>query len=144
MMTTNSCVIANVKQLWTGGSFRILLPFFRTSWCVGVLNSSIFNSFSQSGWVWNDFGGTSEFRGWGGGFENPNSPPRSAPVLKQPFKDKAASRSYIQLHMAQHTIWLASRASLWKADISRKSTLTLPLRWSKRWTRHAGHADEKF
>ena len=27
------------------GSFGMLLPFFRTSWCVGVLNSAIFNSF---------------------------------------------------------------------------------------------------
>jgi len=45
MMTTNLCVIANVKQLRTGGSFRILLPFFRTSWGVGILNSEIFNSF---------------------------------------------------------------------------------------------------
>ena len=43
MMTTNLCVIANVKQLRTGGSFRILLSFFRTSW--GVLNSVILNSF---------------------------------------------------------------------------------------------------
>jgi len=37
-MTTNLFVIANVKQLRTDGSFRILLPFFRTSWGVGVLN----------------------------------------------------------------------------------------------------------
>ena len=44
-MTTNLFVIDNVKQLRTGGSFRILLPFFRTSWCVGFLNSAIFNSF---------------------------------------------------------------------------------------------------
>ena len=44
-MTTNVFVIANVKQLRTDGSFRILLPFFRTSWDVGVLNSAIFNSF---------------------------------------------------------------------------------------------------
>jgi len=44
-MTTNLFVIVNVKQLRTGGSFRILLPFFRTSWGVGVLNSAIFNSF---------------------------------------------------------------------------------------------------
>ena len=44
-MTTNLFVIAYVKQLRTGGSFRILLPFFRTSWGVGVLNSAIFNSF---------------------------------------------------------------------------------------------------
>jgi hypothetical protein len=45
MMTANLFVIANVKQLRTGGSFRILLPFFRTSWSVGVINSAIFNSF---------------------------------------------------------------------------------------------------
>jgi len=45
-MTTNLFVIVNVKQLRTGGSFRILLPFFpQTSWSVGVLNSAIFNSF---------------------------------------------------------------------------------------------------
>jgi len=44
-MTTNLLVIANVKQLRAGGSFGILLPFFRTSWCVVVLNSAIFNSF---------------------------------------------------------------------------------------------------
>jgi len=44
-MTTNLFVIANVKQLRTGGSFRILLPFFRTSWGVGVLKSAIFNIF---------------------------------------------------------------------------------------------------
>ena len=42
MMTTNLFVIVNVKQLRTGGSFRI---FFRTSWDVGFLNSAIFNSF---------------------------------------------------------------------------------------------------
>jgi len=44
-MTTNLFVIAYVKQLRTGGSFRILLPFFRTAWGVGVLNSANFNSF---------------------------------------------------------------------------------------------------
>ena len=43
-MITNLVVIANVKQLRTGGSFRILLPF-SPSWGVGVLNSAIFNSF---------------------------------------------------------------------------------------------------
>ena len=41
-MTTNLNVIANVKQLRTESIFRILLPFFRTSWGVGVLNSTIF------------------------------------------------------------------------------------------------------
>ena len=45
MMTTNLFVIANVKQLRTGGSFRILLPFFQTSWGVGILNSVLFNTF---------------------------------------------------------------------------------------------------
>jgi len=44
-MITNLFVIVNVKQLRTGGSFRILLPVFRTSWGVGVLNSAFFNSF---------------------------------------------------------------------------------------------------
>ena len=44
-MTTNLFVIANVKQLRTEGSSRFLLTFFRTSWCVGVLNSAIFNIF---------------------------------------------------------------------------------------------------
>ena len=38
MIKTNLFVIANVKQLRTDGSFRILPPFFRTSWGVGVLN----------------------------------------------------------------------------------------------------------
>jgi hypothetical protein len=47
MTTTNLFVIANVKQLRTDGSFRILLPFFRTSWGVGVLNSAILNSFHK-------------------------------------------------------------------------------------------------
>ena len=44
-MTTNLFVIANVKQLRTGGGFRILLPFSRTYWGVGILNSAIFDSF---------------------------------------------------------------------------------------------------
>jgi len=45
ILTTNLFVIANVKKLRTDGSFRILPPFFRTSWCVGILNSAIVNSF---------------------------------------------------------------------------------------------------
>jgi len=44
-MIINLFFIANVKQLRIGCSFRILLPLFRTSWSVGVLNSAIFNSF---------------------------------------------------------------------------------------------------
>jgi len=70
-MTSNLFVIANVKQLGTGGCLRISLPFFRTSWCVGVLNSAIFNSFHSRV----DFGTILEgLRNFGGVFEHP--PPR--------------------------------------------------------------------
>jgi len=63
-MTTNLFGIANVKQLRTGGSFRILLPFFRTSWSVGVLNSAFFNSLHTV-----EFGTILEgLRNFGGGF----------------------------------------------------------------------------
>jgi len=51
-MITNLFVIANTKQLPTDGSFRILLPFFQTSWDVGVLSSAGFNSFHN----WVEFG----------------------------------------------------------------------------------------
>jgi len=51
-MTIHLFVIVNVKQLRTGDSFRILLPFFQTSWGVGILNSAIFNSFHN----WVEFG----------------------------------------------------------------------------------------
>ena len=73
MMTTNLFVIANVKQLRTGGSFRILLPFFRTSWCVGALNSAIFNIFHNRV----EFGSILEgLRNFGGeGIEPPKPPP---------------------------------------------------------------------
>ena len=64
MMTTNLFVIANVKQLRSGGSFKILLPFYRTSWGVGVLNSAIFNGFHNRV----GFGTISEdLRNFGGG-----------------------------------------------------------------------------
>jgi len=50
MMTTNLFVTVNVKQLRTGSSFRILLPFFRTSWGVGILNSAIFKIIRMLEW----------------------------------------------------------------------------------------------
>ena len=75
-MTTSFFVIVNVKQLWTGGSFRILLPFFLTSWGVGVLNSTIFKLIRMLEWNTKHFplnlqsGLTlSNFRDVGGGFE---------------------------------------------------------------------------
>ena len=73
MMTTNLFVIANVKQLRTGGSFRILLTFFRTSWGVGVLNSAIYNSFHnrvEFGTILRAFGNLG-----GGGLKPPKPPP---------------------------------------------------------------------
>ena len=44
-MATNLFVIANVKQSRTGGSFRILLPFFPNILGVSILNSVLFSSF---------------------------------------------------------------------------------------------------
>ena len=70
-MTTNLFVIANAKQLRTDGSFRILLPFYRTSWGVGVLNSAIFISFHKRVEFGTILEGLRNF-GEGGGFEPPN------------------------------------------------------------------------
>jgi len=69
MMTTNLFVIANVKQLRTDGSFRTLLPFSRTSWSVGVLNSASFNSFHNRVEFAMILEGLQNFGGWG--FEQP-------------------------------------------------------------------------
>jgi len=76
-MTTNLFVIANVKQLRTDGSFRILLPFFRTYWGVGVLNSALFSGLHNRV----EFGTILEgLRNFGeGGFEPPN-PPTPTPL----------------------------------------------------------------
>ena len=64
MMATNLFVIANVKTVVNLGSFRILLPFFRTYCGVGVLNSAICNSFHD----WVEFGTILEgLRNFGGG-----------------------------------------------------------------------------
>ena len=77
-MTTNLFVIANVKQLRTGGSFRILLPFFRTSLGVGFLNSAIFNSFHNRVEFGTILEGLRNFGG--GGVEPPNHPPLGRPL----------------------------------------------------------------
>ena len=79
-MTTNLFIIVNVKQLRTGGSFRILLPFSDHLGGVGVLNWAIFNSFH----IRVEFGtileGLRKFGGGGerGEFEHPQTPPRYA------------------------------------------------------------------
>jgi len=76
MMTTNLFVIANVKQLRTDGSFRILLPFFRISWGVGVLNSANFSTFHNRVEFGTNLEGLQNF-GEGGWFE-PINPPQYA------------------------------------------------------------------
>ena len=70
MLTTNLFVIANVKQLRTGGSFRISLPFSLKSWDVGFLNSALFNSFHNRVEFGTILGG---LRNFGGGV-NPQPP----------------------------------------------------------------------
>jgi len=79
-MTTNLFVIVDVKQLRTDGSFRILLPFFRTSWGVGVLNSAVVNSFHsrvEFGMILEDL------RNFGGGGGGENTQPPPGPPLKK-------------------------------------------------------------
>jgi len=73
-MTTNLFVIANVKQLRTGCSFRNLLPFFPKSWGVGVLNSAFFDSFHNRVEFGTILVGLRNFEG---GVEPPNPPPLS-------------------------------------------------------------------
>ena len=73
MMTTNLFVIVNVKQLRTGGSFRILLPFSRTSWDVGFLNREFLTVFTiglSLAQLWTAFG----ISGEGEVFEPPPPP----------------------------------------------------------------------
>ena len=97
-MTTNLFVIANVKQLRTGCSFRILLPFSRTSWDVGVLNSVIFLVFAV---------GLSLTRFWrafgisGGGFEHTKLPLRYATVLEHPctYSNMVCLQNWLQSAM---------------------------------------------
>jgi len=81
MMTTNLFVIANVKKLRTVGSFRILLPFIRTSWGVGVLNSAIFNKFHNHVEFSTILEGLRNF----GGELNPPNPPLGTPLRTVPF-----------------------------------------------------------
>jgi len=72
-MTNNLFAIVNVKQMRTGGSFRILLPFFQTFWGVGVLNSTIFNGFHNQVKFDTILEGLGNFGG-GEGLNLPNHP----------------------------------------------------------------------
>ena len=76
-MTTNLFVIANVKQLRTDGTFRILLHFFRTYWGVGFLNSANFHNGVEFGTIFEglpNIGGVLNTR--------THPPPRYTTVLK--------------------------------------------------------------
>jgi len=73
-MTTNLFVIASIKQLRTGGSFKILLPFFRTSLVVGFLNS-IFKSFHNRVEFGTILGDLRNFGRGGLVLKHPNLPP---------------------------------------------------------------------
>ena len=77
MMTTNSFAIANVKQMRTYVVLEFCCLFFRTSWCVGILNSAIFLTVFTVGLsLARFFVGPSEFRV---GFEHPK-PPLGTPL----------------------------------------------------------------
>ena len=69
------------------GSFRILLPFFRKSWCVGVLNSAIFNSFHN----WVEFGTILEGL-WNSGEGGTPPPPGTPLTARLPFCYKELNR----------------------------------------------------
>jgi len=94
-MTTNLFVIASVNQLRTDGSFVNLLPFFRTSWSFGVLNSAIFNSFQN----WVEFGTILEgLRNFGEGCLNTPNPPRYATATHNTHNKKIHAPGGIRTH----------------------------------------------
>jgi len=79
MMTTNSFVIANVKQLRTYVVLEFYCLFFRTSFGVGVLNSGIFNSFHnriEFGTILEGLRNFGDFGGFG-----PHNPPLGTPLV---------------------------------------------------------------
>ena len=80
------------------GSFRTLMPFFRTPWGVGILNSAIFNSFHNQV----EFGTILEgLRNLGGGFEHPN-PPVGMPLLEVGYNLSTVTfRQCLYKHAAQ-------------------------------------------
>ena len=89
-MTTNLFVIANVKQLRTYVVLEFYCLFPRTSWCAGILNSAIFNSFHNRV----EFGTILEdLQNFGGGGWTPQTPPRYAPVPGN--KKKEVTRSEV-------------------------------------------------
>ena len=121
MMTTNLFAIADVKQLRTDGSFIILLPFFRIFWCVGVLNSAIFNSFHNRV----EFGTILEgLRNFGGGGVLNNPPPPSVrhwkPVLRH-FGHCALLNANCNAFSYTNVMSLCCKGTFWKFSIDHES-----------------------
>ena len=109
-MTTNLFVIANVKQLRTGGSLRNLLPFFRTSWGVRVLNSEIVKSFYNRVEFGTILEGLRNFGG-GGGLNTPTPPP---PPVRHWWRltsiSSCVSSGYVNFNLSvtSHIAWILS------------------------------------
>ena len=105
MMTTNLFVIADVKQLRTGGSFRILLPFFPENLGgVGVLNQKFLTVFTI-GLCLARFWGPSEFRG---GLNHHPLPPKT-PTIRHWFCTslRAALSETLPNNTKQHQVTIA-------------------------------------
>jgi len=121
-MTTNLFVVANVKQFRTGGSFRILLPFFRISWGVGVLNLAVFLTVftigSSLARFWKAFG----ISGWGG-FKPPH--PRYATAVVSDCRSEVGCCEYS--HESTSSIksmeWLEQLSSLTALSLASRTVL---------------------
>jgi len=79
MTTNNLFVIANVKQLRTGGSFRILLPFFPNILGCWRSKFSNFKQFSNRAEFGRILEGLRNF-GWVGSLNPP--PPQTTPSAR--------------------------------------------------------------
>jgi len=145
MMTTDLFFIVNVKQLRTGGSFRILLPFFRASWGVGILNSAIFNNFHSRV----EFGTVLVgLRNFGGGGVEPPSPPtlvtplwhvHSRPSLKgkvvSPDLRLFALRTVLKMCVCEREreTFVGTKTTVNHATVTACVTQARPLRGTWRW-----------
>ena len=112
MTTTNLFVTDNVKQLRTGGSFRILLPSSEHLGGAGVLNSGIFNVFHNRV----EFGSILEgLRNFGGGF-NPQTNP--TPLSVRHWGATSRCTSLIRMCTVRWNMHLLSSPSLQSCCIS--------------------------
>jgi len=126
MMTTNLFVIANVKQLRTGGSFRILLSFFRTSWSVGFLNSAIFNSFK----IGLSFGTIlMGLRNFGGGVWSP----QNTPSVRHWGDGGIVEYKMCDLSLYSKFVWKISHSKKTSSSCNRKLILVFHVKYPFFW-----------